>query len=249
MGRHHVLVLFLSVTLLASCGLGGGDGAKSGAMEGQRLPDVELTMIGGERMRVSDLVGQPVVLNFWATWCGPCKEEIPELQAAYNTYSASKGLKIIGITDEAASDVRPFVEANQMTFPIAYDSSGRAGSRYRVQSIPTTLFVNAQGIVVTRHTGTLSQGRLKLYIERLLSNASEPSPQPTGAPAQPTAAPAQPSAAPPAPTVAPAQPAPTVAPPPVTGGDSVGWLRRQIGPAAPVAGGRPSYARRLARER
>jgi peroxiredoxin len=212
MRRHLVLVIVLSAAMLHGCGFGA---PRSGPMEGQKLPDAELVALSGETLQVSDFAGRPVVLNFWATWCGPCKEEIPELQAAHEKYSGSEGLQIIGITDESSSDVQPFVEANGMTFSIAYDRSGQASSRYRVQAIPTTLFINAEGIVVTRHTGVLSEGRMRLYIERLLSNSSpgEPTAQPSTAPAQP------------APTRAPAQPAPTIVPPPQTGGDDVGRRR------------------------
>lgn len=223
--RLHMLLIAttLSLSILVGC----GSDPNSGAMEGQQLPDAKFVSMTGEKLRISDFAGKPVVINFWATWCGPCKEEIPELQAAFDQYNGSNGLQIIGITDELSVDVKPFVEANRMTFPIAYDRAGRASSRYRVQSIPTTLFVNAEGIVITRHTGVLSQGRLRLYIDRLLSGVSPAAPtvQPSIQPDEPTAAPAQPIPAPdaPAPTPQPAQPN---IPPPTPPRNDVGLFVR-----------------------
>lgn len=222
--RLHMLLIAttLSLSMLVGC----GSDPNSGAMEGQKLPDAEFISLTGEKLRISDFAGKPVVLNFWATWCGPCKEEIPELQAAFDQYNVSDGLQIIGITDELSVDVKPFVEANRMTFPIAYDRSGRASSRYRVQSIPTTLFVNAEGIVMTRHTGALTQGRLRLYIDRLLSDVSPAAPtvQPSSQPSAPTTAPAQPTPVPDAPpTQQPAQPNP---PPPTPPRNDVGLVVR-----------------------
>jgi thiol-disulfide isomerase/thioredoxin len=203
-----MLCFLLVFVALAGCG-----GTRTGPMKGQRVPDASFVTMEGNRIRVSDFAGKPVVINFWATWCGPCKEEIPELQAAHEQYSASDGLTIIGVTDEDPGVVEPFVADNGMTFPVAYDRIGVSGSRYRVQSIPTTLFVDSEGIVMERYTGSLGEGRLKLYIERLLSRSSETAP--TSEPAAPTSVPV--------PTEVPAQP--TVPPVPPQR-DDVGFHRK-----------------------
>jgi peroxiredoxin len=216
MNIRLLLCLVVALGSLAGCG-----GTRTGPMDGQKIPDASFVTTAGERIRVSDFAGKPVVINFWATWCAPCKEEIPELQAAFEQYNASDGLTIIGVTNEDASDVEPFVAVNGMTFPIAYDTTGVSSSRYRVQSIPTTLFIDSEGIVMKRYTGSLGEGRLKLYIDRLLSRGNgENEAQPTSAPAAPTEAPAAP---PVQPTEAPAQPT-TV--PPTPQRDGVGLRLR-----------------------
>jgi len=200
MGRLRIVWLVLAVALLAGCGARGAE--DEGIQEGQRLPDAEFVTFAGETISIHELRGRPLVINFWATWCGPCKEEIPMLQQAYER-SNRTNFQLIAVTDELQTTVRQFMAQGGMTFPVVFDQGGRAGSRYRVQAIPTTIFVDSEGVVVARHVGGLSAADIAEYLGRF----APAQPAPTSAPAGPTA---------------PAQPAPTAVPAPRPGHDGVG---------------------------
>jgi len=203
-----MLALVIGAALLAGCGTSGGDGVKSGVQEGMRLPDAEFTRLEGDKMKVSDLRGMPTVINFWATWCGPCKEEIPLLQDAYGADKGT-GFQIIAVTDENKGDVSAFVEDSSMSLPIVLDPGGLVGQRYRVQGIPTTFFLNSEGVIVIRHTGALTPGTLQVFLEQIMGGDAAPG----GVPDRP------------APTGVPAKPARTPAPLPSPGNSLVGWRR------------------------
>ncbi|NTU77878.1 MAG: TlpA family protein disulfide reductase [Chloroflexales bacterium] len=205
MRRPSALYLLVILTLLASCGAGGDP--DEGLSIGRRLPDADLRALDGATLRVHDLRGQPAVLNFWATWCGPCREEIPNLEQASAAYQG-QGVRFLAITDELRPEVRSFMSDIDMSLPVYFDNGGRAGKRYQVQSIPTTFFLDSEGYIIARHSGALSAAQLTRYLERLLQDTPEVEP------------PAQPDAPGPLPT-APMQPAP--------GDDDVGWRRPAAG--------------------
>ena len=202
MRRSQLLSLFVVLALLAGCASRGDPEARVAV--GSLLPQAEFTTGRGERVSVADLQGKPAVINFWATWCGPCREEIPVLQAAHADHEA-EGIVFLAVTDELPTTVRPFMDRLKMTLPVWYDPNGRAGKLYRIQSIPTTLFLNSDGVLVARHTGALTRPLLEQYLAQI---SADEQPAPT---------------APPAPTTPAAPPAPTPRTPPSTGGDGVGW--------------------------
>lgn len=206
MRRHIRLCLLLLVALLAACAAPSGSGDE-GVQVGMRLPDARFTTFGGDEVSVHEMRGSPVVINFWATWCGPCKEEIPMLQEAYDATQRT-GFQLLAVTDELPSQVRGFVAENSMSFPILFDEGGRAGSRYRVQGIPTTFFLDSEGVIVARHTGALDAILLADYLALIME--------------QPVPA-----------DDAPAQPVPTMPPPapPSTGDDTTGHGPRPAGPS------------------
>jgi thiol-disulfide isomerase/thioredoxin len=162
---------------LSACGAN-DDG--TGLEIGQRLPDAEFVTFAGEKVRVGELAGRPAIINFWATWCGPCKQEIPVIQAAYERNIAS-GLQFLAITDEAQGTVRDFYGDFGMSFPVLFDRGGAANRKYRIQAIPTTIFIDRDGVVVARHIGVLDEALLDEYLAQILDDAPAPSP----APAQP----------------------------------------------------------------
>jgi thiol-disulfide isomerase/thioredoxin len=196
----RTLGILLVVALLGACAP--ASGRNEGVRIGKSLPDAEFTTGSGRRVRVTDLHGSPAVINFWATWCGPCREEIPVLQAAH---ADNQQIAFLAVTDELPTTVRPFVERNEMTLPVWYDPGGRAGKAYGVQSIPTTIFLDAAGVVVARHVGALTRATLDDYLERLSTQKAPPER--------------------PAPTVT---PAPVTPPRPNNGSDSVGWRPRTL---------------------
>ncbi|MEX1018423.1 MAG: redoxin domain-containing protein [Litorilinea sp.] len=113
---------------------------------GRIAPDFELVTLDGTTLQLHELRGTPVVLNFWATWCGPCQRELPALQAAAERYADR--VLILGIDQgEAGEVVQPYVDEMGLTFPIPLDSDMVVGRLYNVQGLPTTYFVDADGVV------------------------------------------------------------------------------------------------------
>ncbi|HUF52998.1 MAG TPA: TlpA disulfide reductase family protein [Dehalococcoidia bacterium] len=136
-------------------------GLDIGPEDGKLAPDFLLESLDGQEVRLSGLRGKAVVINFWATWCKPCRQEIPQLIAAYNRYRGD-GLEILGVNlQEAKSIIKPFAEDYGMNFPIPIDRTGAVANEYRLLGVPTTYFIDRQGIVRSAFTGPfleVSQG-------------------------------------------------------------------------------------------
>lgn len=145
-------------------------GRPPAAEEGRAAPDFVLHTLGGGTIRLSDLRGQVVLLNFWATWCGPCRQEVPELVQAYAA-ERDRGLVIVAINLQEQEDkVRDFAEAFGMQFPIALDRTGEVASAYRVQGsgLPTSVFIDRQGVVRTVRYGAMNAEYLRQQLAALL---------------------------------------------------------------------------------
>jgi peroxiredoxin len=113
---------------------------------GRPAPDFTLTTLDGQPFRLSDLRGTPVVINFWATWCGPCRNEMPSLQAAATRFDGE--IVVVGVDQgEDAATVQAFVDELGVRFPIALDTEMAVGARYNVKGLPITYFVDAEGMI------------------------------------------------------------------------------------------------------
>lgn len=113
---------------------------------GHPAPDFTLDRLDGESFTLSQAAGMPVVLNFWATWCGPCQRELPALQDAAERYDGQ--VLIVGVDQgEEAATVQRYVDELGLTFPIPMDSDGAIGQRYNVRGMPTTYFIDGDGII------------------------------------------------------------------------------------------------------
>ena len=146
--------------------------ARSGAalepapVAGHPAPDFELKTLAGTTLRLSDYKGQPILVNFWATWCGPCRAEFPDFQRAFTDNAAE--LVIIGVNHTAADQVElvdDFVAEMGATFPIVLDETGEIVKRYRVLGLPTSVFIDRNGVINEIFTGPINQA----YIEAKLA--------------------------------------------------------------------------------
>lgn len=127
------------------------------AEEGALAPDFLLGSLDGSELRLSDLRGRPVVLNFWATWCAPCRKEIPQFVDAYDRFR-EQGMVVVGVNmQEGKSIVRPYAEDFGMDFPIAIDVDGEVGDAYRLLGLPVTYFIDREGIVRSVFTGPFEE--------------------------------------------------------------------------------------------
>ena len=112
-------------------------------------PEFELSSLNSEDILLSSFQGKPVILNYWASWCPPCKAEMPAFQQAYQEF-AGTDLIIIAINaanQDSLSDVVQFVQKHELTFPIALDKTGSAARDYQVHSLPTTYFIDKNGVI------------------------------------------------------------------------------------------------------
>ncbi len=127
-------------------------------------PDFELKTLEGEKVRLSDLRGKVVLLNFWASWCGPCRRELPGLADIYDRLG-KKGLYVYGVNDEGKSVAKEYSKEAVLSFPTLDDSSRRAHSLYRIRSIPTIFIIDANGQVVRFLSGSRSKEDLMTVLK------------------------------------------------------------------------------------
>jgi cytochrome c biogenesis protein CcmG, thiol:disulfide interchange protein DsbE len=131
-------------------------------------PEVKLTDLQGNPVALSDYQGQVVLYNAWATWCPPCKEEMPTLEAFYQEYKDS-GLVIVAIEDgEPASEVADFVKNYQLTFPVWPDPKWVATTAFKSDSLPTSFVIDRTGVVRLTWTGAISRAMLEKYVTPML---------------------------------------------------------------------------------
>ncbi len=146
---------------------------RSPAVEiGRAAPDFLLETPTGGELRLSDLQGQPVLINFWASWCGPCRAEMPELVAAYDRYR-DDGLVIVGVNlQEADEKVNEFASEFGMTFPIVIDRDGELRDVWRLggpfDGIPTSYFIDASGVIRSLFYGPMQEAALEERLAEIL---------------------------------------------------------------------------------
>ena len=178
--------MLLALALFPGCDKGVGSAPPEGAPLAQRAskgiapqigftaPDFELPDLKGGTVRLSDLRGRVVLLNFWATWCGPCRVEMPTIQAVYEDYG-DRGLSVLAVAGDyqGAEFVAPFMRDLGLTFPGLLDERGEVQDLYFVNALPMTFLLDRNGVVVNKLVGFFDWNlpRFRGLIEALLDEA------------------------------------------------------------------------------
>jgi peroxiredoxin len=136
-----------------------------GLKVGAKAPDFELKTLAGDTVKLSDLKGKKVMLNFWATWCPPCKAEMPAMEEFHK--EAGDEVVILAVNIDPHLDVKAFVDENGITFPIPLDAEDKVNETYQVLSIPTTYFIDTKGNIGNKYIGAMNLDAMKQYSKDL----------------------------------------------------------------------------------
>ena len=134
-----------------------------------KAPDFTVYDASGSRVNLSEYIGKPSVLNFWASWCGPCQSEMPDFHEKYLELGNEIHFLMINMTGgrETLSSAKTFVSENGYTFPVFYDTDSDAAMTYSVYSLPTTYFIDAEGYLIAQATGAISADTLQRGIDMI----------------------------------------------------------------------------------
>ena len=158
--RNTIIALVFSAIAASSL-------ASSG-MEGQKAPDFALKSSTGENLRLSEYRGDVVMINFWATWCGPCRQEMPLLDELYNRYQRV-GFNLLGVNiDDDSSRAMQMAEELGIDFPVLFDASKEVSRLYEVEAMPVTVLVDREGTVRYVHHG-YKPGYEDKYLDQIRS--------------------------------------------------------------------------------
>ncbi len=162
----------LALLLAFGCARTGTEhGAAGGAGAiGSKAPDFELTDLSGKKVQLSDFKGKVVIIDFWATWCGPCREEIPDFVRLQSKYR-QQGLVILGLSLDEGGDkkVRSFAEDHDMNYPVLIASPETANLYGGVVGIPTTFVLDRQGRIVKKFIGRMGPETFEEAVKPLLA--------------------------------------------------------------------------------
>lgn len=167
-----VLILgFLWIIVSTDRNGGSPSGKIPAPQSGFLAPDFELNTPSGENIKLSDLRGQAVLVNLWATWCPPCRAEMQTIEKVYNDYK-DEGFTVLAVNmtyQDDPSAVMPFVDTEGLTFAILLDPAGEAGRAYQLQSLPSSFFIDREGVI--REVvigGPMAEALLRTRVEDIL---------------------------------------------------------------------------------
>jgi peroxiredoxin len=132
-------------------------------LEGNPAPDFTLSTLEGEPVKLSDYKGKKVILNFWATWCPPCKAEMPHMQNFYEQ-NKDNGIEIVAVNltnlDNGKNAIENFAKDNQLTFSIPLDEKGTIGMQYQAFTIPTSYIIDSTGVITKKIVGPMDESMM-----------------------------------------------------------------------------------------
>ena len=136
-------------------------------------PNFTVYDLEGNEINLTDFFGKPIIINFWASWCGPCKMEMPDFNEAYESYKDDITFLMVNMTDgsrETKELASSFIAESGYTFPVYYDTGYSAAITYSVSSLPTSYFINAEGELVTYARGAINATTLQKGIDMIYNN-------------------------------------------------------------------------------
>ena len=148
------------------------DSSSSADVQLTQAPNFTVYDIEGNEINLSDFFGKPIIVNFWASWCGPCKMEMPDFDEAYQTYGNDISFLMVNITDGSRETVEiasSFIEESGYSFPVYYDTNYSAAITYSVSSLPTTYFIDADGNLIAHARGAIDDATLQKGINMIYS--------------------------------------------------------------------------------
>jgi thiol-disulfide isomerase/thioredoxin len=162
-----ILLIILPLMLLVTGCLAGRE--PSGAQVGELAPDFQLQSLGGEAISLSELRGSPVMLNFWTTWCPPCRAEMPYIQQIYEEWSG-RGLVLLAINiGESSAQAKGFLEFYNLSLPVLLDTKKNVARKYNITGIPATFFIDEDGIIQEKIIGAFpSKEAIEGYLDSIM---------------------------------------------------------------------------------
>ncbi len=140
----------------------------------KKASDFSVYNNNGDKVSLSEYKGKPVVVNFWATWCGPCKMELPAFDKLCTEYKEQVEFMMVNLTDgyqETLESAKQFISESGYMFPVFFDTENNASAEYNLYSIPRTIFVDKDGNLVNSHVGAMSEATLRKYIQSLIGES------------------------------------------------------------------------------
>lgn len=157
----------LSSMDIEAAGQGSNDAV--GIKVGEVAPDFTLTDLDGNQVSLSDLRGKTVLINFWATWCPPCRKEMPDIESLYQQYR-DQDFVVLGVDiAESADNVRRFVKKGGFSWTFVIDSDYTTSVNYRIRAIPSSFFVDEEGVVKAAHVGYMNKRTMEDYLAQTIS--------------------------------------------------------------------------------
>ncbi len=138
-----------------------------GTVVGEQAPPFTLQSLDGSMVSLADFEGKPVMINFWATWCPPCRAEMPDMEAFYTNYEIDILAVNLTTTEYSANDVEEFVDNLGLSFPILLDQSGDVTSLYRIQPLPTSYFIDGNGVIRHVNVGPMNEEMMVRVLESM----------------------------------------------------------------------------------
>ncbi len=169
MKKAFCIFLALSFLLLTACGAKPAEISPTTTETVVTAPDFTVYTADGQAVKLSNYLGKPVVLNFWASWCSPCKAEMPDFQEEFSTRGESVQFLMVNLTvgNETLESATGFIAQQGYSFPVFYDTEADAANTYGIQSIPTTFFIDPEGNLIAQASGAIDRATLQRGIDMI----------------------------------------------------------------------------------